>query len=283
MTATALLSYPEFLIALLLSICYLLFGGQNKFQRMTLPAWLTEPASAALSAVSPAYIGWLTRLQTYAGWRSNTAFGVLASSKFYPPFLVLFTAIILPIPLSALLSVIAFFVPDLILLVVSKKRQQEIRDSLPNALDLMVLCVDAGLGLDATLQRTAKERAATAQALNDELLILGRDIVLGMDRERAYQELYNRTGVDELKSFSSSLNQSAKLGLSIAKNLRNQAEFQRTRLSQKAEERSARLPIYMAFPLWFCIMPALMVILLAPSLIVFMENSPHPDPSALVK
>jgi pilus assembly protein TadC len=282
MTA-AILNYPEFLIAVLLSICYLLFGNNAKTERLILPSWLTEPAAGALSAMPTTYVNWLTRLQTYSGWRTNSAFGVLSASKFYPPFIVLLSAIILPFAVAALLSAITYFVPDMILLIVAKKRQKQIREALPTALDLMVLCVDAGLGLDATLQRTTKERTPTGQALNEELLILGRDLVLGMDRDRAYQELYNRTGVDELKSFSSSLNQSARLGLSIAKNLRNQAEFQRTRLSQKAEERAARLPIYMAFPLWFCIMPALMVVLLAPSMIVFLENSQQPHQSALFR
>ena len=96
-----------------------------------------------------------------------------------------------------------------------------------------------------------------------------------MDRERAYEELFARTGVDELKALGSSLNQSGKLGISIAKTLRSQSEFLRMKLTQKAEEKAARLPIYMAFPLWFCIMPALFVILLAPSLITFFEQAPQ--------
>lgn len=279
----AILNYPEFLIALVLSACYLLCGSKLKADQLIAPTWLTEPAIVTLSALPRAYINWLTRMQTYAGWRANTAFGVLAACKFYSPLLIFLTALVLPIYLSVVLSIVSFFVPDMILYVVARRRQQQIKDALPNALDLMVLCVDAGLALDATLQRTARDHSTTGQALNDELMILGRDIVLGMDRERAYQELFNRTGVDELKSFSSALNQSAKLGLSVAKSLRNQAEFQRTKLQQKAEERSARLPIFMAFPLWFCIMPALMVILLAPSLIVFIENVPTSDPTGLIK
>ncbi len=279
----AILNYPEFLVALLLSACYLLFGSKFKTEQLSLPNWLTEPAVVTLSALPATYVNWLTRMQIYCGWRSNSAFGVLSACKFYSPLLILLSALVLPIYLSAVLSVISFFVPDMIVYVMAKRRQQQIRDALPNALDLMVLCVDAGLALDATLQRTARDNSTTGQALNNELMILGRDIVLGMDRERAYQELFNRTGVDELKSFSSAMNQSAKLGLSVAKSLRNQAEFQRTKLQQKAEERSARLPIYMAFPLWFCIMPALMVILLAPSLIVFIENVPTADPTGLIK
>ena len=136
----------------------------------------------------------------------------------------------------------------------------------------MVLCVDAGLGLDATIQKVASERTALSSAINDELLTLSRDVLLGMNREKAYQELYNRTGVEELRSLSASLNQSAQLGISVSKVLRNQAEFLRNKLGQKAEEKAARLPVLMAFPLWFCIMPTLMVLVLAPSLIIFFEQ-----------
>jgi tight adherence protein C len=78
--------------------------------------------------------------------------------------------------------------------------------------------------------------------------------------------------VEELRSLSASLNQSAQLGISVSKVLRNQAEFLRNKLGQKAEEKAARLPVLMAFPLWFCIMPTLMVLVLAPSLIIFFEQ-----------
>lgn len=275
MSLSFVLNYPEFLLLGIVSVFYFAGSGMNQ-RTFHIPAWLANFAGNTLSSLPLIYLNWLARKQTFAGFGTNTAFGVLASCKLYPALLTLFSAAILPIPVALLLSIAAFFPADVVLLVMASKRQRRIREALPNALDLMVLCADAGLGLDATLQRVSSEQAGVFAELNEELTILARDIVLGMDRERAYQELYNRTGVDELKSFASSLNQSTKLGLSIAKILRNQAEFQRIKLSQKAEERSARLPVYMAFPLWFCIMPALMVILLAPSLIVFFQNSPHP-------
>ena len=108
--------------------------------------------------------------------------------------------------------------------------------------------------------------------MNEELAKLGRDILLGMDRERAYHELYRRTGVEELKSFAAALNQSSKMGLSVSKILRAQSQFIRMRQNQKAEEKAARLPIWMAFPLWFCIMPSLLLILLGPSVLSFLEK-----------
>jgi tight adherence protein C len=159
--------------------------------------------------------------------------------------------------------------PDLILIICYKRRRREIHDSLVQAIDLMVLCVDAGLGLDATVQKIATGDTGLTNALNEELNILGREILLGLDREKAYQDLYNRTGVDELKTFGSALAQANKLGLSIAEILRAQSEFIRKKQSQKIEEKAMKMPVYMAFPLWFCIMPSLMLLVLGPSLIKF--------------
>lgn len=262
--------YPEFFIAALLGIFVML---QNKAgtKSNTIPTWLTAPSLTILKRLPEGYLRWLVKLQLWSGWRSNTAFGALSVAKIYPSLGVLILGAVLPIWLVLILSVLLFFVADCILLMLSKKRINRIKESLPQALDLMVLCVDAGLGLDATISRIASEKSSVRHELNDELMILGRDILLGMDREKAYKDLYSRTGVDELKSLGASLNQAAQLGISISKILRSQSEFLRSKLSQRAEEKAARLPIYMAFPLWFCIMPALMVIVLAPSFITFFE------------
>ena len=136
----------------------------------------------------------------------------------------------------------------------------------------MVLCVDAGLGLDSALQKIAADSTSLSGALNDELSILSREIFLGVDRERAYLDLYGRTGVDELKTLGSALNQANKLGLSVARILRAQSEFIRKRQSQNAETKALKMPVYMAFPLWFFIMPSLMLLVLGPSLIRFYHS-----------
>lgn len=228
---------------------------------------------AVLELMPEKYRQWLFKYQNFAGWRSNIASGSFAASKVYLAVLTAALAVWLPLPAVLAFMALTFFLPDLVLFLCARNRQKQIRQSLPQALDLMVLCVDAGLGLDATLQRIAMEKTAVSTALNEELLILSRDILLGMERERAYQELYNRSGVEELRSLGSSLNQAGKMGLSIAKALRNQSEFLCNKLSMRAEESAAKLPIYMAFPLWFCIMPALLVIVLAPSLITFFQQA----------
>lgn len=291
-----MLSYPEFLIAILMlgaAVAWQLRSRATSKQRpestsselhsrvnpavdsaphIQLPRWLTTSSVSVSGGLPARYCEWLSKNQTWAGWRSPSAFNLLVTVK----FALACACTLLTFCLSPLLvlpiCVIIYFVPDLIVVTMARRRQSRMRASLPQALDLMVLCVDAGLGLDATLQRIAVDETPLAKELNDELLMLGRDILLGMDRERAYFELYRRTGLDELRSLGSALNQSAKLGLSIARVLRAQSEFLHMKLSQRAEERAAKLPIYLAFPLWFCIMPTLLVILLAPSLIMFFNS-----------
>ncbi len=278
-----LLEYPEFFLAALAGGLFFFLNRSTSAADLYLPTFITEPAVTVVSAMPAKYVTWLMRLQNWCGWRSNTAFGLLSSVKVYAPILLLGLLAFVGPAVTLPLVLVSFFVPDVVLAINAKRRQEQIRESLPQALDLMVLCVDAGLGLDATLQRIAAEKTIVAIALNEELQTLGRDVLLGMERDRAYQELFRRTGVDELKALGSSLNQSAKLGLSIAKVLRTQADFLRMKLSQKAEEKAAKLPILMAFPLWFCVMPALMVVLLAPSLITFFENAPSSFARKIVK
>jgi len=273
MPSTMLLDYPEFFLAAIAAGMFLIFGIERNGQ-MSVPVWLSGPAVSIISLLPEKYLHWLSQKLIWSGWRSNTAFGALATTKVFLPFAALLAFFLFLQPALLLAAISLFVLPDLVLLRTSKRRQEKIKEMLPQALDLMILCVDAGLGLDATLQKIAAEKSKIVPALNEELEILGRDILLGMDRERAYEELFSRTGVEELKALASSLNQSAKLGISIAKTLRNQAEYLRMKLTQKAEEKAAKLPIYMAFPLWFCIMPALFVILLAPSLITFFEKAP---------
>lgn len=274
MQAAAILNYPEFIIAGLLGAVMLWIGPEGKPDKQWhFPQWLAQPARACLTALPSSYISWLIKMQTWAGIRNNFALSDLSCYKIYGSISSFLLACVIPVWAAALASIAAFFAADIFLVIRVKRRNAEILHALPQALDLMVLCVDAGLGLDATIQRIAAEKSAISNALHDELLHLNRDILLGMERETAYRELFRRTGVDELKSFGSALNQASKLGLSIGKVLRSQGEYLRLKQGQKAEAKAMKLPVYMAFPLWFCIMPTLMVILLAPSLITFFQQT----------
>ncbi|HEY9717171.1 MAG TPA: type II secretion system F family protein [Trichormus sp.] len=267
----ALFQYPELILAVVLLIVVMI-GSQTDQGEWHWPSWLAQPAKTCLSVAPDSYLIWVSQSLIHAGWRNNLSFGDFASCKMYLPLLTVFLALFVPLQAVLAVAVLIWLAADAVLYFCVKKRQTGIRRSLPQALDLMVLCVDAGLGLDATLQRIASEATGITNALNDELGLLGREILLGMDRERAYRELYNRTGVDELKTLGSALAQANKLGLSIARILRAQSEFMRKRQGQKAEESAMKMPIYMAFPLWFFIMPSLMLLVLGPSLIKFYQH-----------
>ncbi|MBX9689811.1 MAG: type II secretion system F family protein [Candidatus Obscuribacterales bacterium] len=262
----------EFFVAGLLALALFLVPA-DKAKSSELRTNILDDLAYTFFQMFPAsYRNWLELKLTYAGFQSRQASARLASFKIYPALAALFLLLLLNPLIVTAIAAVSFFIADLYVFVAAKKRQEEIATSLPQAIDLMLLCVDAGLGLDATMQKIAADSATLTSALNDELAKLGRDMLLGMDREKAYQELYLRTGVEELKSFGAALNQSSKMGLSVSKILRAQSQFIRMRQSQKAEEKAARLPIWMAFPLWFCIMPSLLLILLGPSLIKFFEN-----------
>jgi tight adherence protein C len=274
MPVTVLLKYPEVICASLIGIVMLIMGARQNDDgaNFHLPSSLTEPARALLVLMPEKYLLWLNRSLMHGNLRSNLSFNDFAGAKLYLPVLALILTFYFPPHVAVITALVLYCLPDLYLHVRVHRRQSEIARALPQAIDLMVLCVDAGLGLDATLQRIASEDSELASALNDELVILGREILLGVDREKAYGDLYNRTGIDELKTLGSALHQASILGLSVAKILRAQSDLLRKRQSQKAEEKAMKMPVYMAFPLWFFVMPALMLLVLGPSLIHFYHS-----------
>ncbi len=261
--------YPEFLLSGILVALLIVQTLRTEPVPLNAPQWLAQPAQVMLESMPQKYQAWLKTTLLQAGWRGPRVIGDYACMKFLLPIAALLLYFALPLQAVIPLALCAFIAPDLILYLRHKQRQKEIATALPQSLDLLVLCVDAGLGLDAALQRMSQEGEAMPNALNDELKQLGTELLFGMDRQQAYEELYNRTGVEEIKTLSSALNQANKLGLSIVKILRAQSEFIRKKQSQKAEEKAMKTPIYMAFPLWFCIMPCLMLLTLGPSLIHF--------------
>jgi len=274
-----LTAYPELIAAVLLALALVWQRLRPQAERsnyavssFSFPAIIVEPATTVSKIFPKTYVLWLQEKINYAGLRSNTFYGSVSVFKFYPLLIGSLLFLFIHPGFAALSCLLLFFAADFVLATLARRRQKALSQSLPQIIDLMVLCVDAGLGLDATIHKVASERTGLSSAINDELLTLSRDVLLGMNREKAYQELYKRTGVDELRSLSAALNQSAQLGISVSKVLRTQADFLRNRLSQKAEEKAARLPVLMSFPLWFCIMPTLMVLVLAPSLIIFFEQ-----------
>jgi tight adherence protein C len=175
--------------------------------------------------------------------------------------------------LAALLAFIAagLFLPHWWLLRRIKWRQEEISDALPNALDLMVVCVEAGLGLDATIQRLAEEQQFTKQALSEEFQIASQMTRAGRPRSESLLALKERVGLAEMSSLVVVLLQAERMGTGIARSLRVHADSLRTKRRQRAEERAAKIPVKMIFPLVLLIFPATLLVLLGPSYIIIFK------------
>jgi tight adherence protein C len=167
-----------------------------------------------------------------------------------------------------LLSIIyGLFLPSFFLSRMISNRKARITRALPDALDLMVVCVEAGLGLNAALQRVGREMELVEPDLSQELAITNREIRAGRPRDEALRNLGDRTGVDDLKSLVAMLVQTDRFGTSIADSLRVFADSMRTKRRQRAEEMVAKAAIKLIFPLLLFIFPALLIVLMGPALI----------------
>jgi len=164
--------------------------------------------------------------------------------------------------LTGIFSVIGFFMPQLLLQSKINGRQDMIRKSMPDALDLLTICVQAGLGFDAAMSRVAEK---WEDALADEFSRCLREIQLGNVRRVALRNMADRIGITEMTSFVAAIIQSEQLGVSMAKVLRIQSDQMRTRRRQLAEEKAQQAPVKMLFPMALLIFPSIMIILLGPA------------------
>lgn len=162
---------------------------------------------------------------------------------------------------------LGFYLPNLWLSRQGAKRREEITLALPDALDLMVVCVEAGQGLNAALITVGAEMKKHAPNLSQELRLISHEIRAGLSRPQALRNFASRTGVDEARALVAVLIQSDRLGTSIAQALRVHAQSMRTRRRQRAEEAARKTAVKLLFPLIFCIFPALLVVILAPAMI----------------
>ncbi len=161
-----------------------------------------------------------------------------------------------------LLTVIGFFIPYVVVGSKAEARQQAIRRSLPDALDMLLVSVEAGLGFDMALKRVSQQMRGP---LSEEFKQALDEIRMGSDRETALRRIAQRCGVSELSSFISAVIQSEQLGSDIAKTLRVQADFMRQKRRQLAQEKAMKAPVKLIFPLLFFIFPALFVVILGPA------------------
>jgi tight adherence protein C len=153
----------------------------------------------------------------------------------------------------------------------ANKRKDDIRFSLADVLDLMVVCVEAGLGLDATLNRVSEEAMRISPPMGKEFKRVTKELNAGLPRSDVFGQLGKRVGVDELRSLCALIVQSDKMGTSIADGLRVYAEDLRVRKRQRAEELAAKASIKMTLPLVFFVFPPLMIILLGPAVLSMMD------------
>jgi tight adherence protein C len=147
-----------------------------------------------------------------------------------------------------------------------KERQDRILRSIPDAMDLLVLCVEAGLGFDAAMLNVAKDMRTVHADLSHELMLVNRRVNAGLTREEALRALYARTGVEELRVLVQNLIQSDRLGTSVAKVLRVYSDTLRRKRRQRAEKRAATAALKMTIPLAGLILPALFVVILGPAM-----------------
>lgn len=171
--------------------------------------------------------------------------------------------------------VAGLFVPDIYLKNATDKRRDQLRKGLPDALDLMVICAEAGLSLDSALKRTAKEMALSSPEIADEFGLTSVEIGFLPDRTQALKNLTRRCDFPGIRGFVSTLIQSERYGTPLAQSLRVlSAEYRNERL-MKAEEKAARLPAVMTLPLIMFVMPPLFVVLIAPAILRIIDNMRH--------
>ena len=225
---------------------------------------------------SPSEMGKLQQRLVTAGYRNNEAvalffgirvgmalllFGLFASPLVFGPNL-----------LTALGACgVGYVLPGFMLAKMAKRRQHRIRLGLPDALDLLVVSVEAGLGLDQAIQRVADELAFAHPDLADEMKLINLELRAGKARSEALKNFGERTQVDDVVSLVTMLVQTDKFGTSVAQSLRVHSETSRTKRRQRAEEAAAKTGVKMVFPLVFCIFPAIWVVTIGPAAIKFVQ------------
>jgi tight adherence protein C len=165
-----------------------------------------------------------------------------------------------------------FFLPHIWLRSKAQARQLQISNAMPDAMDLMVTCVEAGLSLDAAISRVSQEIGMAAPILGSELNLTFLEIQAGVRRADAFRRLAERTGVEDLRSLSAMLIQTEIFGTSVSRALRVHSEGMRIRRMQTAEEKAAMVGVKMTFPLVLCILPALLAIVVGPAVVSILDK-----------
>jgi tight adherence protein C len=167
---------------------------------------------------------------------------------------------------------LGYYAPGYYLESLVKKRQLKLRLSLPDALDMMVVSVEAGLGLDQALQYVARETEVNHPELSDELGLVGLEMRAGNRRSEALRSLADRTGEEELRKLVAILVQTDRFGTSMGDSLRTHSDFMRLRRKQEAEERAAKVGVKLVFPIFLFILPSMMIVAAGPAMVKLFED-----------
>lgn len=236
----------------------------------------------AMLPQNPKDLNVMQRRLIRAGMRSPDALKMVYGAKVLFGLLMPIIAIYLMSgsdaePFNKTLFVIAsvaagFFGPNEYVKIRSNKRQHQIRRGMPNALDLMVVCVESGLGLDQAIMQVAKELEHAHPEVSEEFALVNLELKAGKRRVDALRNLAERSTVDELKKLVAVLIQADRFGTSIAASLRGHADFMRIQARQIAEEKAAKLGVKLVFPIFFCILPSLFVVTVGPVAVRIMRE-----------
>jgi|YNPBryBLVA2012_1023415.scaffolds.fasta_scaffold00104_3 tight adherence protein C len=226
---------------------------------------------------SPKDVTVMQRRLIRAGYRSPSALRYLYGSK-------LLLGVLLPVAAGAAVAgspsaadnklmvvagaaAVGFFGPNEYVRRAARRRQRRIRRGLPNALDLLVVCVESGLGLDQAIVQTSKELEHAHREISEEFALVNLELRAGKRRIEALRNLAERTEVEELRKLTAVLIQADRFGTGIAQTLRAHSDYMRVQARQQAEEKAAKLGVKLVFPIFFCILPSLFVVTVGPILV----------------
>jgi len=217
-----------------------------------------------------------------AGYRNEGVVTILYGSKLLLAalFPILASFVVLPAdsdPGNKLMVLMAsasigFFGPNEWVNLRARRRQKEIRRGLPNALDLMVVSVESGLGLDQAILQVAKELDQAHPEISEEYALVNLELKAGKRRSEALRNMADRTAVDDLKKLVAVLIQADRFGTGVAVSLRAHADYMRVQARQIAEEKAAKLGVKLVFPIFFCILPSLFVVTVGPVVVKIMRE-----------
>ncbi len=241
-----------------------------------------SPLARPLEPRSEAEMGRLRARLASAGFRSEAAGSAFLGLKFLGLLFGLFVGASTFLPLYGMtqksllwigsLAGLLFYLPDLVVWYLGRSRKQAIFLGLPDALDLMVVCVEAGLGLDQAMRKVAEEMKRAYRVIAEEFALANFQLQMGRTRSQVLHELGARTGVADLRTLAGVLIQAEKFGASIAQALRVQSDAMRTRRRQLAEVKAAKTAVKLIFPLVLFIFPGIFVVLVGPAAITMVRQ-----------